>query len=475
MDEIGRQTLTILHTNDIHSRFGSMPSLAAMIDAERGASKNELLLLDIGDHMDRMAPETEGTMGGANVDVMNLTGYDAITIGNNEGLTFTPEMLQQVYSGLQCPVVCGNVRERATGAIPKWMKEYIILNKNGIRIGILAATAPYTTFYELLGWDVLEPLECLKKQVASIQSEVDVIILMSHLGLATDQALAEELKGIDIILGGHSHHLLEEPLIIRDTALCAAGKHGLQLGKLVVSRLVSDERFQVDYGGCIPLMDELIDENVAAAIHLHRVQAERNMQETVVIMERELSVHYEQESEFGNVLAQAVRNFTGAPASLVNSGQLLGALPSGTISKSMLHRLCPSPINVCTLSLTGAEIRQALEESLLPEFYLRRIMGYGFRGEVLGSLCMDGLEAVYDPAAPDFHKIQQLSIQGEPVHDRELYTIATLDMFTFKIGYESLAQTRNLQYRLPEFIRDLLAVELQRPEALEECSRKRWS
>ena len=55
--------------------------------------------------MDRASVETEGTMGQANVDVINLTGYDAITIGNNEGLTISYDVLESVYAGLQCPVV----------------------------------------------------------------------------------------------------------------------------------------------------------------------------------------------------------------------------------------------------------------------------------------------------------------------------------------------------------------------------------
>lgn len=81
-----------------------------------------MLLLDIGDHMDRAAVETEGTMGQANIDVLNLTGYDTVTIGNNEGLTFSQEMLSSIFSGLQCPVVCCNFVETATGEPPHWME-----------------------------------------------------------------------------------------------------------------------------------------------------------------------------------------------------------------------------------------------------------------------------------------------------------------------------------------------------------------
>lgn len=87
--ESAPQRLTILHTNDIHSHFETMSPIAAGIAGLRAAAGEEaVLLVDIGDHMDRAAVETEGTMGQANIDILNLTGYDAVTIGNNEGLTF---------------------------------------------------------------------------------------------------------------------------------------------------------------------------------------------------------------------------------------------------------------------------------------------------------------------------------------------------------------------------------------------------
>ena len=100
-----KQKLTILYTNDIHSHFEMMSSVAALISREKAAAGDGAIVLDIGDHMDRASVETEGTMGQANVDVINLTGYDAITIGNNEGLTISYDVLESVYAGLQCPVV----------------------------------------------------------------------------------------------------------------------------------------------------------------------------------------------------------------------------------------------------------------------------------------------------------------------------------------------------------------------------------
>lgn len=104
------------------------------------------------------------------------------------------------------------------------------------------------------------------------------------------------------------------------------------------------------------------------------------LDETVAISDRGLPLDLQGESPFGNLLAQAVRRFTGSPISLVNTGQLLGPLPKGNITAGMLHALCPSPINPCTLKIAGKDIRTALEQSLSDEFCNKAIFGYGFRG-----------------------------------------------------------------------------------------------
>ncbi|MGO4529351.1 bifunctional UDP-sugar hydrolase/5'-nucleotidase [Paenibacillus sp. 2TAF8] len=468
-----KQTLTILHTNDIHSHFGSMSAIAAMINEER-AQGGHLLVLDIGDHMDRMAVETEGTLGMANVDVLNLTGYDAITIGNNEGLTFTPDQLAQSYTGLLCPIVCGNVLEQDTGRPPVWMKPWTIIEKGPFRIGLLGATAPFNTFYELLGWQVTDPIETLREQVKTLREQVDVIIILSHLGLSTDKRLAEQVAGIDVVLGGHTHHILEEPLITDKTVLGAAGKFGQWLGKVVLERAGESEPLQLVSSGCVPVQSNLLEEKVSLAIATNRAEAERMLDQTAVITDRMLPVFYEMESPFATLLAQAVRHFTRAELSLVNAGQLLGNLPQGSITKGMLHSLCPSPINACTISLNGYQIREALEQSLLEEFISKPIVGFGFRGRILGTLCVDGLEIRYDPNAPAYDKIKSIYVNGEAMDNQREYVIGTLDMFTFNVGYPSLAQGSNIQYYLPEFIRDLLEEELKRPGAVEESLRKRW-
>ncbi|MFE4710399.1 MULTISPECIES: bifunctional metallophosphatase/5'-nucleotidase [unclassified Paenibacillus] len=470
------ERLTILHTNDIHSHFDMMSPLAAVIAEQRAAAGDEpLLLLDIGDHMDRAAIETEGTMGQANIDILNLTGYDAVTIGNNEGLTFTADMLSAVFSGLQCPVVCCNFVETATGEPPHWMKRHVILERDGIRIGVTGATAAFASFYALLGWDALDPEEALRKECSLLAPQVDILIVLSHLGLPTDQRLAENLEGVHAILGGHTHHLLERPQIIAGTAVCGAGKFGNYLGRLVFERQEPDLGFRLVEGECLAVSPELREERVHSAAVTHLERGREALHESVAITDRELPVDYQGESPFGNFLAQAVRRFTGAKIAIVNTGQLLGPLPEGDISLGMLHGLCPSPINPCIVKLKGRDIRIALEQSLTEEFRNKAIFGYGFRGKQLGSLAVDGLNILYDSLVLPYDNDIAVFVEGQPLEDDQEYEVGTLDMFTFRIGYETLANGKDAVYLLPHFLRDLLRMELQRPGSLEESFISRWN
>lgn len=285
----GPERLTIIHTNDIHSHFEMMSPAAAEIFAMKAAAGDEpVLLLDIGDHMDRAAVETEGTMGQANIDIMNLTGYDAVTIGNNEGLTFSKEMLSAVFTGLQCPVVCCNFLDAATGEPPHWMQRHAILEKDGIRIGLTGATAAFTSFYSLLGWDVLDPEEALREQCELLAPQVDLLIILSHLGLPADQKLAEHLEGVHAILGGHTHHMLEQPQIIAGTAVCGAGKFGRYAGRLVFEREHPGAAFRLAEGGCTEVDPLLQEETISRAAAIHLTRGREALEETVAISDRML-------------------------------------------------------------------------------------------------------------------------------------------------------------------------------------------
>lgn len=93
-----------------------------------------------------------------------------------------------------------------------------------------------------MGWDVMDPEEALREECRLLAPQVDLVIILSHLGLPADRALAEKLEGVHAILGGHTHHMLETPLLINGTAVCGAGKFGRYVGRLVFERTAPEIR-----------------------------------------------------------------------------------------------------------------------------------------------------------------------------------------------------------------------------------------
>jgi 5'-nucleotidase len=132
--------------------------------------------------------------------------------------------------------------------------------------------------------------------------------------------------------------------------------------------------------------------------------------------------------------------------------------------------LCPSPINPCSMRLTGRELLRTMEESLDPEYYQLEIRGFGFRGHVLGTLCYDGLQAEVDLSQPAGSRITRVRINREPFEADREYIVGTLDMFTFGVGHVGLKEGRDVRYFLPEFIRDLLADALNDPAMIEQTT-----
>lgn len=463
-------SILLLYTNDIHSHWDGAARLASLMNRYRRHCPEKIVLLDGGDHMDRAYMETEGTYGAANVRLMNRLGYDAAVIGNNEGLTFVPDRLGEVYrSNARFAVLGANVAALSTGQRPEWLKPWAELERGGIRIGIVGVTAPYADYYRLLGWEVGEPIAAVQEAVSVLRPRVDLLVVLSHCGLTTDMKMAEETEGIDLILGGHSHHLLPDGHRVGRTWLLAAGKYGGHLGVAECRRAPSGELELAVR--CIPVTEELPDPSVEGELLQARAEAARRLSVPVAQVAEPLAVRYDRPSPLGQLLAQALRDHTGADIGLVNAGQLLGDLPAGTVTAGMLHKLCPSPINPVRMHLSGADVKQAIRESLHEDAYGRVVRGYGFRGGQLGTLCVDRLKVEWS-RGPDEERIR-LRLDGREVADTDRLVVGTIDMFVFGGGYPSLKNGQDITFFLPEMLRDILAVQLRKAEEVRRCREER--
>ncbi|WP_168122090.1 bifunctional UDP-sugar hydrolase/5'-nucleotidase [Paenibacillus sp. HB172176] len=468
--------LVLFHSNDIHSRLENAARISAIINEERNRiGEDRVIAVDCGDHMDRMRMETEGSDGKVNVALLEELRYDAITLGNNEGLTYSRDVLNALYDGEHAfKVICANLYEEKTGQRPTWMLPSAVITRNGIRIALIAATANFANFYLQLGWRSTDPIHAISKQLGLVRDKADIVIVMSHLGIHFDRRMAEELDGIDLIVGGHTHHLLEEPLFIKGAMLCAAGKFGDYVGRVVIGRDEATGQIGVLSAEVIPTGAFELRSEADTIIRRFASIAGERLGRRIASLGVAMPSSPDRESPLSNLLAAGLREWMAADIGVVNAGQLLGGLPQGEVTAGKLHSLCPSPINPCLMELSGANLRTALEQSLLDEYRGKPIKGYGFRGEVLGMLAVDGLSITYDSARPAMERIASVKVNGIPLDDSKLYAVGSIDMFSFKIGYESLALAQSFHFFMPEFIRDVLERELANEGAITASFKSRW-
>src|SRR5690554_5687866 len=144
---------------------------------------------------------TEALRGKGNVELMNELHYDGATIGNNEGMTFSKEELNELYEDANFPIIlCNLLNEDDT--IPEWAVPTKVISIEGnLKIGLIGVTAPFRLFYEPLGWKIIDPIKAMKKYVEELRSNVDILICLSHLGLFEDERLVEEIPLFDYIIG----------------------------------------------------------------------------------------------------------------------------------------------------------------------------------------------------------------------------------------------------------------------------------
>lgn len=272
-------TTTVLFTHDLHSHFlpqpdgkggqsGGYARLKTALDRERAAHP-DALTLDGGDFSIGSLIQTLYTTQGAELRTMGALGYDAATVGNHEfdhkGTGFAAMLNAVAASGDPAPaLLMANYKpandnpdkldiQRAMAAYN--VRDYMLLERGGITYGIFGlmgvdshACAPSSGF--ALGDMVSNAQQCVD---ALEEQGAQFIICLSHSGtnekkkLSEDEQLAEKVRGIDLIVSGHTHTTLEEPILAGDTYIVSAGPYCGNLGSITLSWGEEGNKTLTDY------------------------------------------------------------------------------------------------------------------------------------------------------------------------------------------------------------------------------------
>ena len=256
--EEGSKELIILHTNDTHSCIyplsehladtmlagrGGFIRRIAMLKEERQKDP-DLLYFDSGD-FSQGSPYYTLFKGDVEVGLMNQMGIDASTIGNHE-FDFGLENMARIFRMANFPIICSNYDFTGT-PVEGTVQRYTIIRRKGVKIGVFALDPEMEGLVagkNCEGVRYLDPVETANEMVDLLRNKkkCDLVICISHMGwegknTITDSEIIAQTRGLDLLLGGHSHTYLKQMEYVKDldgksVPVDQNGKHGIFIGKL---------------------------------------------------------------------------------------------------------------------------------------------------------------------------------------------------------------------------------------------------
>jgi len=470
-----KTTFTILHTNDMHSAFigmgpasdyspftlnddttrGGYARLAGLIATRKEARKGQgpVLVLDAGDYSMGTPFGAATRETGGELQVMSVMGYDATTFGNHE-FDLGPDGLGKAISVAAKarrvpPVVASNthfagndptladLRRLAKAGV---VRRHLVIERGGIRFGLFGLLGKEAQFYTTGAGAVTfsDAIEAAKEMVKILREteKVDVVVCLSHGGLekgtdgrytdGDDVRVARAVPGIDVVIGGHSHTALQEPIIVNDrTPVVQTGFEGQNLGELVVT--VDGGTLTVDSYRLYPI-DDTIAGDRATADEIDKLKktvtkvvfASRGyrIDQPLAVAPRDLPNTFTDiaaSTPLANLVTDAFRKATNADIGFTANGLMRAGFARGKSGVQTVYDVfAVAPLGAGVLDptagsalvtghFTGQELKHLLEFFLVdnpahPGEYFPRASGLRFR---------------YDPSRPKFDVVTAIEI-GDP-------------------------------------------------------------
>lgn len=385
--------LTILFTHDTHDHFypdaadqGGYVRLASLLKERRSQAKGPVLTVDGGDFSMGSLFQTIYTTDAPELRAMGLMKYDAVTLGNHEfdyrleGMTqmLNSAVVKGQAAGLP-QIVQANYKppKEAKEAWAAWnqygITDYVVLEREGTDGSKVKAAV-----FGLMGEDAdacapmsgiqAEPIvEAAKRVVKEIQEKetVDYIICLSHSGTnekgkGEDYELARKVKGIDVIVSGHTHSIIPEPIRVKNTLIVSAGEYARNLGELVIAK-GEDGALELKSYTLYPVNGAISDDpEMAALTASFQTQVEKSFL-----------------SRYGLGYHQELSKVTGRDFTIPETGDLIGRAYISAIQKAEGEAYVPVDFAVAP----DGVIRDSLRTGPVTTSEAFDILSLGFGGD----------------------------------------------------------------------------------------------
>lgn len=441
------RSITILHTNDIHGHLlpwhgwegdlagktiGGMDRLGGAIkQVQMQVGAHNTILLDAGDTLgdSMVADETKGR---AIIEAMNALGYTAMVIGNHEP-DFTADTLKERIAEAKFPVLAANITEKSTGRL--FTLPYIMQEVRGVKVGILGLAYPNTPLTtakdNIEGLEFGDAITVAREYIPRLRDEgAQLVVVLSHYGLGADKKLAKAVPGIDVIVGGHSHNRMKEALQQGDTLIVQAGAHGSDLGRLDLElnrkgKIVRHAHQLITLDHAVTPSDPQIARIVNEAASPHRSELKERLGRAETSIARAQTIagqdpqKRDQESPADSLFADLIREQTHVDVVILPGVGYGTAIPPGPIQAGDLRNLIPHESKTVTMTLTGSQILEILEQSL------ENTYTDSSRKKVGGVVQVSGLRFKYQPEKSYPKRITEVSVNGKKLERKRNYQVAT--------------------------------------------------
>jgi 2',3'-cyclic-nucleotide 2'-phosphodiesterase (5'-nucleotidase family) len=321
----------------------------------------------------------------------------------------------------------------------------VIKEVEGIKvaiIGVVTEDIPATTHpRNVVGLKFLSPIGLIDKWVKELRESADVVIVLSHSGYPLDRILAEKVKGIDVIVGGHSHAKITRPVTVGNTIVVQAWEHGKALGVL---EPVFKDRKIISFEGHleeITLKMGKEDPIVLAIVKKYNQKMDAVLNErageTEVDLDGERRNVRRRETNFGNLIADTVREVSKADVGIMNGGGIRASIRKGEIRVRDIYTALPFDNYIVAIRLSGRQIGEALEH------------GVSTVEEEEGRFPqVSGLTFTYSRSEKRGSRIKEIFVAGKPIHPDQDYIVATNDFLAvggdgYKIFLEAIKVSKD--------------------------------
>lgn len=375
---LSAEQITVLGINDMHANILAMPRLDTLVQQERKADP-ELLLMAAGDNRtgDPYC-DSHARPGWPMVALMNKVGFNLSTLGNHE-FDGTVDSLRDCVNSAEFRHVCANVY--APDKLRLHVEPYKIFERKGVKIGVIGLIQlgenglPDAHPGKLAAYSFRNPFEVVR-EYAMLRDHCDILILLTHMGFEDDLKLAEIFPEADAIIGGHTHTRVEKGVLANGVLITQAENKVKYVTRLT---------FEVEDGRVVSKKSELLStEGVAPDPECEKllkdIMKDPSLSRTLAVNEATVPTR----DALGCMMADAYREETGCQIAFQNRGGVrVDVQPAGPLTVGDVYRMDPFRNEIIIVNLKGSEIVDLIEKLPLADHYgLPAVAGLSYHADI---------------------------------------------------------------------------------------------